>query len=367
MRRIRLVERRTVVRRLPRADAAALATDWPHVVEVVPTVGRSRYRLTARGWVGTFATPVRLWEVVPKLGWEVAARLLGAGRLGDADLGRELRSALAGRLAELMAERSAAGLVRGYAERSDHSETVRGRIDFAATFQRPASGFTQTVDEFTVDQPWNGWPLAVAGRLLRGPLDPTTRTALQTAADGFTGVRPQLIPPAESADPRLAGYRPLHDWCRQVEAALDNGLLVNLERLFETYLERLLAASLAGRSVVPQRPLILRGPAGRPAVELRPDLLVVDGSGRPAAVWDVKWKPLRPTGPHPDDLHQALGYAAALGVRSAGLIYPGRRFTRVRYDTPAGATVTVATCRLTGDADRVARAADRLRRLVLRP
>ncbi len=367
MRRIRLVERRTEVRRLPRADAAALSTDWPHVVEVLPTADRGRYRLTARGWVGTFATPNCVWEVTPKLGWEAAARLLAVGRIGDADLGRELRSALAGQLADLLAERSAAGLARGYAERPEHAAFVRGRIDFAATFQRSAVGFTQAVDEFTADQPWNGWPLAVAGRLLAGPLDPTTRTALQAAADGFTGVRPHPTPPAAFSDPRLAGYRPLLAWCRQIEVALDHGLLLNLERLFESHLEHLLATPLAGRSVVPQHPLLLRGPAGRPTVEMRPDLLVLDAHSRPAAVWDVKWKPLLAAGPHPDDLHQALGYAAALGVRAAGLIYPGRRFTRIRYDTPAGVTVTVATCRLTGCAERVARAADQLRRLVLRP
>ena len=362
---VRLVERRTVVRRLPRADAAVLAADWSHVVAVVPTAVPGRYRLTARGWVGTFATPGRSWEVVPKLGWEVATRLLGAGRLGDAgtDLGHDLRSALAARLADLLAERRAAGLVRGYAERPEHSATVRGRIDIPASLRRPEVGFAQVVDEFTADQPWNGWPLAVAGRLLAGPLDAGVRGRLRSVADGYSGVRPHPVPPAVTGDPRLATYGPLLDWCGQVERALaGGGLLLNLERLFESYLARLL-----GPAAVRHRPLLVRGPAGRPGVELKPDLLVLDGHGRPTAVWDVKWKPLSVAGPDPDDLHQALGYAAGLGLKTAGLVYPGRRFTRARYTTPGGVTVTVATCRLNGDADRLDRATARLRRLILRP
>ncbi len=325
----------------------------------------------ARGWVGTFATPTRTWEVVPKLGWEAADRLLTAGRLtgSAADLGTGLRSALASRLAVLMTERHAAGLVRGYADLPEHAAIVRGRIDFAAATRRPTVGFAQVVDDFSSDQPWNGWPLAVAGRLLGGPLGPSSRTELQAAMDGFIGVRPHAQPAAHHlVDPRLAAYRPLLDWCGLVEQALaGGGLLVNLERLFEAYLGRLFARPHLGRVAVPQRELLVRERAGRPGVELRPDLTVLDATGRPVAVWDVKWKSLpNAGGPQPDDLHQALGYAAALGVPAAGLIYPGRRFTARRYDTPGGVTVTVATCRLIGDPGRVAAADERLRRLVMR-
>ena len=138
--------------------------------------------------------------------------------------------------------------------------------------------------------------------------------------------------------------------------------MLNLEKLFESHLGRLL-----GSRAETQAPVLVRGPAGRAGVELRPDFLIRDAAGRPAAVWDAKWKVLPAAWPSPDDLHQALGYAAALGLQSAGLVYPGRRFTVARYDTPAGVTVTVATCRLTGDPDRVSLAAGRLRRVMLVP
>lgn len=365
-RTVRLVERRTAVRPLPRADAAAVAADWSHAVELAPTADRGRYRLTARGWAGTFRTPGRVWEVAPKLGWEAAGRLLGEPAVGDGTGwgGDGLRAALARRLATLMTERAAAGLVRGYAEGRERSPTVRGRIDFPAEARRgPAAvGFAQVIDEFTAALPWNGWPVHVAGRLLDGPLPIDARSALSAAVEAF-GVPPSSDPGPPSADPRLAPYRPLLGWCRLVEEALAGGaVLVNLDRLFEQHVAR-----LAGPAAVSQRPLPLRGTGPLPAVELRPDLTVCNAAGKPAAVWDAKWKPLTAAGPHPTDLHQVLGYAAALGVRSAGLVYPGRRFAAGRYRTPGGVTVTVATCRLTGTPVAVRAAEAKLRRLLVRP
>lgn len=374
-RTIRLTERRSMVCRLPRADAAALVADWRHVVEVAPTADPDRYRVTARGWAGSFRTPGRAWEVVPKLGWAAVRRLsdgVPAGGGDDTPNPAALRSVLADRLAGLMAERATAGLVRGYAEAPEHSAVVRGRIDLPATARLRAggqAGFAQVVDEFTADQPWNGWPLGVARQLLDGPLDVATRAVLTTAADRFGDIRPRGAADraAWASDLRLAAYRPLHDWCGVVSRALaGGGLLLHLERLFEDHLGRLLAVSHRGRRAVVHRPVALRTVGLTPAVEFRPDLTVLDPADRPLAVWDAKWKRLGPT-PDPADLHQVLGYAAMLGVRSAGLVYPGRRFSAVRYNAPSGVTVTVATCRLTGDEGRVRRAADRLRRLVLRP
>lgn len=374
---VRLVERRTVVRPLPRADAAAVVADWSHVVELTPTADRGSYRLTARGWAGGFRTSGRLWEVAPKLGWGVAERLIGMPVVGPAaDVGDEfaagLRSALARRLASLMAERAAAGLVRGYAESRERSPVLRGRIDFPAEARRRPTaplGFEQVADDYTADQPWNGWPVRVAGHLLDGPLPNDVRSALASSVRAFGDIRPRSStdPDAFSDDPRLSAYRPLLGWCRVVEDALAGGaVLVNLEHLFEEYVSRLTDRP-GPLTAVAQRPLPLRGTAGLPAVELRPDLTVFDATGEPVAVWDAKWKPLTAAGPHPDDLHQVLGYAAALGVRSAGLVYPGRRFSVGRYHTPGGVTVTVASCRLTGDPAVVRRADAKLRRLLVRP
>jgi hypothetical protein len=343
-----------------------VAADWSHAVELTPTADRGRYRLTARGWAGTFRTPGRVWEITPKLGWEAAGRLLGEPAAGGgAGWGGDgLRAALARRLAALMADRAAAGLVRGYAEVRERSPVVRGRIDFPAEARRgsAAVGFAQMVDEFTAALPWNGWPVHVAGRLLDGSLPTDARSTLSAAVEAF-GVPPAANLGPVSADPRLAAYYPLHGWCRLVEEALAGGsVLVNLDRLFELHVAR-----IAGPTVVGQRPLPLRGAGPLPAVELRPDLTACSPNGEPLTVWDAKWKPLTVAGPHPADLHQVLGYAAAMGVRAAGLVYPGRRFAAGRYHTPSGVTVTVATCRLTGTPAAVRAAEAKLRHLLVRP
>ena len=231
-------------------------------------------------------------------------------------------------------------------------------------------GFVQTTDDFSADQPWNGWPRAVAERLLDGPLDPTARATLSAATERFHDARPCPAPDPDRllADPRLTTYRPLLGWCRLATEALAGGaVLFNLERLFETHLAALIAGARGGRSVTSQRPIPVRAVGGGVTLELRPDLTVLDAHGQAVSVWDAKWKTLTASGPHPDDMHQVLGYAAALGVRTAGLIYPGRRFRACLYETPSGVSVTVATCRLTGNDVLVRRSADRLRRLVARP
>jgi hypothetical protein len=94
-------------------------------------------------------------------------------------------------------------------------------------------------------------------------------------------------------------------------------------------------------------------------------LLVRDSASRPRSVWDVKWKSLA-HGPAPADVHQVLGYAAALGVPDAGLIYPGRRFAATTYRTPGGVRLRVVRLRLTGPPERRERAVARLARLLSR-
>jgi hypothetical protein len=148
-------------------------------------------------------------------------------------------------------------------------------------------------------------------------------------------------------------------------AATGSAFLVNLEHLFQYHVgERLARPGVLrpGWGVTPQAELHLLAD-GAPAVTLRPDLLVRDAVGRPRSVWDVKWKsPAH--GPLPADVHQVLGYAAALGVPDAGLIYPGRRFAATAYRTPGGVRLRVVRLRLTGPLERRERAVARLARLL---
>lgn len=388
-RTVRLVERRTAVYRLPRADVADLLEDFRHLVEITPDVTPGRYRLTARGWVGSFRTTNRVWEVRPKLGWEQLSFLDRFDvRLGDSADGipidgpAGLFSFFATRLAALMSERAAAGLVRGYARRSEWATTVRGRLDTAELARSPAAPKDRLpveFDDFTVDVTWNQYPLAVARSLLARPgLQPTARAALSVAADSFAGVSDQEAgSPTWPDDPRLEAYRELFAWCRLIVSATtgvagpDHVFLANLEHLFQSHIENVLGdRSRANdhRSARFQRTVRLESCTGvRSDLTLIPDLTVCGPYGEPSGVWDIKWKPLWPGGPDPADVQQVLGYAAAVGVSAAGLVYPGRRFTVHRYATPSGRVqLYLVTHRTVGDPAKLRTSADRLARLILR-
>jgi hypothetical protein len=387
-RTLRLIERRSVVRRLPRADVADLLTRFRHVVEVVPDLTPGRYRLTARGWVGSFRTANRAWEVRPKVGWDRLDFLSAtpkspggsvAGSVIDGPNG--LLSFLAERLARFMADRAAVGLVRGYAERSERSATVRGRIDLpelARTPFAPPDQLPVVVDDFTADVPWNRLPLAVARTMLARPgLSAAARGALTAAAESFVGVSDQSPASLDLPDDaRLGQYRELFDWCRLVLVAPGpvggdgQAFLVNLEHLFQTHVTNLLGSSpqiSRGWSVRAQRPVRIASVDGRSDLELIPDIVIHDPGGTPVGVWDIKWKPVLSAGPDPADVQQVFGYAAAIGARIAGLIYPGRRFTARRYDAPGGQVqLHVVTVRTTRHPERAADPGRRLARLVFR-
>ena len=174
VRTVVLTERRSAVRRLPRADVDDLARHFRHVVDVTPTFDRGVYRLTARGYVGSFRTANVRWEVRPKLPWESLRWLTGdrsaPGGLVADDPGSVggLADLLAGRLADLIRERAEAGLLRDYAECQTREPTVRGRIDLPRQLRDAGtpSLFHLVADEFTPDVVWNRLPKAAARRLL---------------------------------------------------------------------------------------------------------------------------------------------------------------------------------------------------------
>jgi 5-methylcytosine-specific restriction endonuclease McrBC regulatory subunit McrC len=176
-------------------------------------------------------------------------------------------------------------------------------------------------------------------------------------------------------DRRTEPYRPLVAFSRLVLAQsappgdeTASELLINLEHLFQCHVGERLArpgALRAGWSVEPQAEVILSPDRALAPVTLRPDLLARDTRGRPASVWDVKWKTLHASGPDAADIHQVLGYAAALGLRAAGLVYPGRRFTATTYTAPnSPVTLRVVRFRLVGPPAWIDRSAARLARLV---
>jgi 5-methylcytosine-specific restriction enzyme subunit McrC len=381
--------------RLARADVDALLAEHRPHVEVAPTGCRGRYRLTPAGHVGTIVLPTRRLVIRPKVPLVNLFHLLdpaspppAADDRADTTAGAEALDFLAGRLARLLAERAAAGLHRGYAERAERGPFLQGRLDVAA--QVRAGGARKDAlhcryEEFTADVPCNRVPRAVAELVLRSPLaGERARSAVRQALGGFDGVGAEPLGPDAFAraepGPSAETYRPLLDLCRLLAEALapagrEGGtvcpaFLLDMDRVFEAYVTRGLASSFAGRARyrldVQPRHVANRPAAGQPDIHLRPDL-VLSRDGRPEVVVDAKWKDLAGAAPEADDVYQVLAYCAALGAGRAVLVYPGRRDRAREYElvgTPI--RLTVRTLRVVGGPGECARSLRRLGR-ALRP
>jgi 5-methylcytosine-specific restriction enzyme subunit McrC len=273
-----------------------------------------------------------------------------------------------------MRTRAAAGLRRGYVERTDQQPFLRGRLDVAAqSRETPAARtrFHTAREEFSPDLPVHRLAKATAETLLTSPFVTTdTRAALRLATAGYAEVPAGPVDPV-ALDARPADAdRPLIDLCRLLvnglrptDTAGDTtgpGFLLDLERVFERYVERGLRTAMGSLEV--QREFVYHAPvpAGQPTLTGRPDFVFRRG-GRVSAVLDAKWKAL--DGPPPAaDLHQALAYATGLGCRDVRLVYPGRRYQVWPYEMTASETkLIVHALRVVGPTEKCAGSLERLR------
>jgi 5-methylcytosine-specific restriction enzyme subunit McrC len=383
---LRLSEYRPREVRLRRADVDALLAHPNKPVEVIPMHLRARYRLTAQGFAGVICTPNLRVVLRPKI---PAANLfllldpdgppLVVADSTAAEPGTEALEFLARRLATEMRSRAAAGLRRGYVERSDQQAFLQGRLDVSAQARETPAGrarFHTTRDEFSADLAVHRLPRATAEVLIGSPfISPSARSALRAAVDGYADVpagRIDLAAFDERSWDRLSDAdRQLVDLCRLLVGALQPGesagtiigpsFLIDLERVFERYVERGLWGGLPAGSLDVQREFVYHGPvpAGQPTLTGRPDFVVHHGD-RVHCVLDAKWKPL--DGPPPAaDVHQALAYAAGLGCRDVRLVYPGRRYHEWRYElVERDATLIVHALRVVGPREKCRRSVLRL-------
>jgi 5-methylcytosine-specific restriction enzyme subunit McrC len=375
--------------RLRRADVDVLLAHHGAHVEVVPTGERGRYRITPTGHAGILTTPNCRLVLRPKIPLSNLFYLIDPHYpfsadhdVAQANPGTEALGFLALRLARLMAERVAAGLHRGYAERAEEGTVLQGRLDVTAQLRSGSPRKDRLhcrYEEFTADVLCNQVPKAVAEQVLASPLvDERVRAALRQALAGFEGVRPVPLGPDSfrlAAPGRLAEpYRALIDVCRLLYEGLcpqaDAGptrcpaFLVNMERVFETYVTRGvvegLAASAALEVVVQPWMAACEPVPGQPDLYVRPDVLI-RRDGRPEVVLDAKWKDVETAWADEADLYQVLAYGTALGTSRCILVYPGRRTQAWSYRM-AGAPVTLElrTVRVVGPAERCRRSLGRL-------
>jgi 5-methylcytosine-specific restriction enzyme subunit McrC len=284
---------------------------------------------------------------------------------------------LALQLAQRMHERAEAGLHRDYREQLEQGPFLHGRLDVPAQLRQGPARKEQLhcrFDDFTSDIPCNQLPCWTAQHLLALPvLDPSTRLALQQAVADFAGFLASPLPenpPEVKAAP--AEYEPLLQLCRLLAEALSPGcagpgqapaFLLDLDRLFESYLTRQVREAFAGAEpgvAVQPTHVIAAAQPGQPDFVLRPDL-VLARQGRPACVIDAKWKVL----PRllTDDLYQITAYCTALAAPWGVLVYPSARDRFWSYTLGAGTVqIGIATLRVVGDLDRCQRSCRRLLR-----
>jgi 5-methylcytosine-specific restriction enzyme subunit McrC len=254
-----------------------------------------------------------------------------------------------------MLARASAGLLRGYVEQDISDAHLRGRIDLPRQLRKPfrqPTLFDQIADEWTPDLPFNRVPKATAVRLLAEPgLSGGVRDALTRAVVAFAEVSDSPLSAGERAgmgfDARTEPYRELIRWCDLIGT---ENVLVSLEQAFEGYVSRAFCEALGERVRV-------HAAVGLGPVTLTPDLTVLAGTSA-ASVWDAKWKKPDPTAA---DVHQALAYAALLGVPTCGLVYPGRRWKLDTLTAPSGVTLQLLRLPLSDDPKRWAKVLRTLR------
>ncbi len=201
---------------------------------------------------------------------------------------------------------------------------------------------------------------------------------LRQVLTGYEDVQPAALT-AETFTQAITvtdAYRPLLDLAYLLAEGLASGetagstlapaFLLDMDRLFESYLTRCVTRGFDGRGQftvgVQSLHRANRAIAGQPDLLMKPDLLL-SRRGEPVAVIDAKWKHLSESSVIPEDVSQVLAYCAALGVGRGVLVYPGRRDRTWNYEL-AGSSIrlTLHTLRVVGSAQALQRSMRRFLR-----
>ncbi len=335
------------------ADLRALARIEPR--GALGAVARAGWGLRAGGHVGFTRLPSGAVRVVPKAGAadgdvaaaNVLATLARVGALPRSPRPDELRAvrgdwveALIALFAGALADALGRGPILGPATvHVDASAALRGRLRVAALAARPARAHLFPIEfvERRPDAPplralrWTVERLAPLARL------PASRSVLARLELDLAAVPAVAAPPAgwfekEGLTRHEARFLPALALAKLLRGGLTAALApgeasavafwVDADRLFErlgAYLAR--RAAPAGWSVSAQDGgLFLGWVEDRPALRLRPDLVLRDADG-PCLVVDTKHKVWKGA-PSEDDAYAMAAYVRRYGVERGVLLYP---------------------------------------------
>jgi 5-methylcytosine-specific restriction enzyme subunit McrC len=387
MREITLEEHRPKTEALAADEAEQILATG--LVDAKPLFGEGLYELKAGSKVGTAVLPSLRLLIRPKVGLRNLFFLLayGAGltrwaadRFPYEEEELDLFEAVARVFEAEVGRAMARGFVCGYQPRRETLSTLRGRIDVAGQVRvRQGRPFPLkcSFEEYTEDVEPNRMVKAALRRLLRTPgLGGDVVRALRFRYRDFDGVAsmeyaPGAVPEVEfnrlnehwEAAGMLARLILQQESLRdEIGSVLGISFTVDMNRLFERFVERVLAGEIRRSpwQLVPQARRFLAA-----GVPMTPDLVLRDGRGD-AAVGDAKYKELGGERPPPEDLYQLLAYCVSLGLPSGLLIYADERPPGGPYVVErAGVTLEAAGIDLTGDpAGVLVRARGTARRLI---
>lgn len=358
---------------LTTAEARALVAT--ELVEVRPE-GVDQWRLLPRGRVGAVRIGDFQVEVTPKEKVALAHLLFLLGYAKDPGFRPEdvagqtdddLWPAMAYSLTQAISRALSRGVVQGYRTTDDALRTIRGRIRFGDQVTARPGMFVPievTYDEFTPDTAENRVLRAAVRRMLAVPrLGNDVRRRLLHLDARFEGVH---VLRAGSPIPHWTPsrlnerYQPA---LRISEIVLRHGaakpgrdglqvasFVVVMWKVFEDFVSTALKEALAsvpGRTDA-QLPAFLAGSGDwrSGTIPMSIDVAHTDAEGRPAVVFDAKYKVASVTGQYANaDHYQMLAYCTALGVPTAWLIYAGGG-AKARVRKIKNAPVEVVECPL---------------------
>jgi 5-methylcytosine-specific restriction enzyme subunit McrC len=334
--------------KLGEAQALSLYRD-PHFEFEWPNPGNNfHYRLRSKGWVGHIPVGDTVIVVRPKapvasifamleVAYDLKSFNILEGETAVETL-EEIYERVAAILAKRVNDRFRKGLYRGYIDKNDDLEYLRGRLDIRGNIRNAlltAPRLRCRYQELTADLDENIillWALYLVSRtgLSRDDVKRTVRQAYRHLIGAVS------LEPRSSSDcvdrfyHRLnEDYKPIHGLCRFIIEHAGPGIKVagheflpfslDMAKLFEEFMAKWLDENLPGNlKVDPQFHVQLDANAD---LSFKIDLVLRDRlSGQALALIDVKYK--MDEQPSEDDIQQVVAYAVELGVSRAHLVYP---------------------------------------------
>jgi 5-methylcytosine-specific restriction enzyme subunit McrC len=311
---------------------------------VLPTGGPDEWAVRATSFVGTVVVPGVRILVTPKVSSANLFYLLEAGGRSldigaeqfDYDRTKDLVASFATFYARHLERIASQGIPRSYVEHDDRLLGPRGRVDLPP--QRRSTGLPLPVacrfDEYTADVPLNRVLREAAERLGRLPgVTVESRRALRS----WIAAYPEIGPLRASDLAIRSTFTRLDQHCRpaaglarlvlagsslsaRIGTAGAGVFMINMNSLFEEFVEHRLRRELRGRLVVHGQRSSAFDLQG--AARIQPDLVFTDRAGRDVYVGDSKYKVTTSGFATPaSDYYQLLAYLTVLDVAEGVLVY----------------------------------------------